>query len=1120
PSISAAADIEGRASMSSTSAGLCLVDDDEGPINIAQISATLEQQDRAEKAKAQRVDMPSSNSSTSARLCIAEDSEGPMDFAGISATLEQQDQAEKEDAQRIKTPASQTGNPHVMAQSDLILMGGDRLAELWNRKGGDYLAEAYTVPDETVYEATPTLPWFKQRRTKLLVAAILALLAVLAVSMPVAFTREPVLPMNEPTLVLKTNEPTFSPAPSASSTSLPSISSAPSLSCESKVLATKKKFNLLQRPDDIKDIKVSMDGVDAAVVWHNGKPRARLYVYFFQLSERRRDWGLVTPFQEDMTTAIGKDDFDVSLSGNVAVVGVFPQNRTLTYQNRGSILEPIWEPLPGNPLNLPDMTSFSFRDGLLVVMAGGCTFTSCMSSAFFFKQRDGNWLKIDDLTVDDGDYFDALIDGELVLLRYRTRVYEDYCSSSLYKLIEGEIVVQDQRLIEGCGQMVMDEGLLAHAADGGVVMHQKDGSVFVANHYFTPGEAEALELSLHNNVLAVAGLQGDKIKVFSNVTGDNAMNWTEVLQLDFFNASLYDAFELFGGFLGAVKGPELFTFDLSRCKPSLTVVPAEKEIAEDCYPVNILFAGYDWTATINATVQSADGEPVGKTLPRPNVTSYGKEVEKLCLFEGQYKFELRTKTRTTREYRTLVRLKVPKRDSSFGRPVLLRGNFTGDEFIESTVWVPFDLDSPENRLPTPFPTYASTSGYTWGVGTSGTLSPTESVTMPPFLSAPTTPRPTTPFPTVSDRPSLSKEPTLAPSASTWPSDSKNPSTLPSIAPTATPTTLPSDLPSWSPSDKPTSRPSEEPRYCITISIVYDYFPTETSWKLISDEDGAIVHEYKETDDTATSHFVRFCLTEGWYTFKVFDELGDGISDEDNGQGSYTITSDGDGRSDGIIFVQGGEFADIDAANFVLPYVSVSPSASPSCGGSIMMIQIQYNFYPDAISFELKKIVLEHGQETVLAIHGGVGGVGSAGDENLEESICLGDGLYSFSLYDSSGIGFYSEYSLTLLPGETIVKRDNSKSLYGERVKFRLPFDRATLDVRRIGSDGQLLTLAPTDNPTASNKPTLRPTNYRLIHRTSANHLQQTYLADYLYALANVPWEFGIWDSGVKYALSD
>ncbi|EJK77141.1 hypothetical protein THAOC_01048 [Thalassiosira oceanica] len=50
-------------------------------------------------------------------------------------------------------------------------------------------------------------------------------------------------------------------------------------------------------------------------------------------------------------------------------------------------------------------------------------------------------------------------------------------------------------------------------------------------------------------------------------------------------------------------------------------------------------------------------------------------------------------------------------------------------------------------------------------------------------------------------------------------------------------------------------------------------------------------------------------------------------------------------------------------------------------------------------------------------------------------------------------------------------RDNSVSLYGEQVLFRLPIDRATLDVRTIGSGGQLLTLAPTNNPTASNRPT-------------------------------------------------
>ena len=770
--------------------------------------------------------------------------------------------------------SGQTGYQNVMAQSDLSLMEEERLTMSSDEdeeneflksgsvgdfeepvlvvpnnadlEGGDYLVEAYKVPDETVYEATPTLPWFKQRRTKLMMAVILALLAVLAVSLSVAFTREP---------ELQTIEPTVSPVPSASSTSAPSISSAPSLSCESKVLATKKQFDLLQKPENIKDVKVSIDGVDAAVVWHDGKPLPKLYVYFFELSERTRDWDQTAFFQEDLATSLGKDDFGVSLSGDVAVVGVFPQNRTITYRkdSRGQ----TWE--VGVRQNLPDMTSFSFRDGLLVVTAGMCNFMSCMSRASFFKQSDGIWLQIDEMTIDDGDYFDALVDGELVVLRYRTGAREDDCSSAFYKLSEGEIVMLDQQPIEGCGQMVIDEGLLAHAVDGGVAMHQNNGSVFVANQYLTPGTAadSELELSLHNNVLAVAGLRDDKIKVFSNGTGENAINWTEVLELDLFNAGLfYDSFDVFGGFLAVIEGHDLFTFDLSRCTPALTVIPDEEETAEDsteCYPVNIWCVGEDWTAT----VKSAEDDSVGKTL-KPDVPSYNKHLEQVCLFEGQYKFQLQTKS-GTREYR--VRLNVPKRDSSLGR-VLLRGGLAGDETLESTLWVPFDLDSPENRIPTNLPTMFVTYGSTPTVGAGGTQSPTGSINI----------RPTTFSPTVSNRPSLSNEPTLAPSASTRPSDSKNPSSPPSLS--LTPTATPSDLPSRSPSDKPSSYPSEEPRYCITISIVYDFFPTETSWALISDEDGAIVHEYQETDDTATSYYNRFCLTGGRYTFKIFDELGE------------------------------------------------------------------------------------------------------------------------------------------------------------------------------------------------------------------------------------------------------
>ena len=79
-----------------------------------------------------------------------------------------------------------------------------------------------------------------------------------------------------------------------------------------------------------------------------------------------------------------------------------------------------------------------------------------------------------------------------------------------------------------------------------------------------------------------------------------------------------------------------------------------------------------------------------------------------------------------------------------------------------------------------------------------------------------------------------------------------------------------------------------------------------------------------------------------------------------------------------------------------------------------MVQIQHDRFPYETSYELKEMLSEEGQDEVLASHSG-----SSGDEykNHDESICLGDGLYSFLFYDSYGDGFYGEYSLTLLTGE-------------------------------------------------------------------------------------------------------
>ncbi|EJK59352.1 hypothetical protein THAOC_20440, partial [Thalassiosira oceanica] len=231
-------DDTGKSTTSSTSVGLiCLEDDDEVPMDIAQISATLEQRDRAEKAEAQRINVQTSYeepsavqeaayddggpsaSSTSAEL-ISQVDDGPMDAAEIAAFFGRQEQ-DKTANDRINSESStpdQAGDEHVMTQSGSSLGGEDRLTNSSdgdgenasdedgenesyrsgsvgnleapvllvpndaNSESGEYLAEAYIVSDETVYEATTALPWFKQRRTVLMMAVILALLAVLAVS--------------------------------------------------------------------------------------------------------------------------------------------------------------------------------------------------------------------------------------------------------------------------------------------------------------------------------------------------------------------------------------------------------------------------------------------------------------------------------------------------------------------------------------------------------------------------------------------------------------------------------------------------------------------------------------------------------------------------------------------------------------------------------------------------------------------------------------------------------------------------------------------------------------------------------------------------------------------------
>ena len=303
-----------------------------------------------------------------------------------------------------------------------------------------------------------------------------------------------------------------------------------------------------------------------------------------------------------------------------------------------------------------------------------------------------------------------------------------------------------------------------------------------------------------------------------------------------------------------------------------------------------------------------------------------------------------------------------------------------------------------------------------------------------------------------------------------------------------------------------------------IQIQYDSYPEETSYELmemVSEEgqDEVIARHKGSTGDEYKNHDESICLGNGLYSFSLYDSYGDGFGGEYSlalltgetiiERDVYSVSRYGEQVKFRIPFDRetldvrtigsGGGLLTLAPADVFIPTPSptfgtpapttMAPSAtsgpsvsmSPSCGDFNVIMSIVYDSYPEETSYELKKVIPEvwpmEWQETGLAHHH----EGSAGDKTHEETICLGNGLYSFSFFDAYGDGFGGRYSLALLTGETIIERDNEVLMYGEQVKFRLPFDEATLQVMSYES-----LVGPSLAPAISITPfpTLYPTTLR------------------------------------------
>merc|ERR1739836_259777 len=107
---------------------------------------------------------------------------------------------------------------------------------------------------------------------------------------------------------------------------------------------------------------------------------------------------------------------------------------------------------------------------------------------------------------------------------------------------------------------------------------------------------------------------------------------------------------------------------------------------------------------------------------------------------------------------------------------------------------------------------------------------------------------------------------------------------------------------------------------VIVSITTDNYPTETSWKITSNDSTNMSGSgYTQAAQTYTET-ESLCI--GLYKFTIQDEYGDGICCG-YGQGGYTVTVENE------VVVEGGEFASEESKEFSIDGSPTSPVSPPT-----------------------------------------------------------------------------------------------------------------------------------------------------------------------------------------------
>ncbi|KAL9183264.1 hypothetical protein ACHAXT_005051 [Thalassiosira profunda] len=605
--------------------------------------------------------------------------EGAQDRSGgdEEASVNTIDFEASEDAAGGRTSAP---NASVYASADNgipVQVGGDSVPGI---------TEAYAVHDEVIM-AEPTVPMWKQRKVRLLLALFLAALAVLAIALGVTLSRD-----QPPVTQMIGSDST--PAPSISSH--PTVSLVPSSSpteCSDTVGSNKQKIDLLS--PDAEVVRTAVDGPNLVVAYivasrYNefGKiGDGAFYIEFYKLQnegtwqrvhfsvERNLDWKL---------GYAGYVYFDLALSGKTAVIGL-PSRDDMegavhVYRESGiGTWERVVSPEPSSRIGECRFGESVDIDGALLVVSDKdvCVrefvslLTSSPNGAYIFKQVGDEWKEVAGLgnRVSWGSFGEIAVEGDTIAYDFgddhlsdrHVEVYSPQNESALdiIKLPEQShaniktLAMSGNHLVSSAGPegyWVYDtperDSEIWYEPVESVLIYQREGAgqqytllQTLNSSDYDEGFGQAFDLDA--DLLVVSS--SNQTHIFSQQP-DGA--WEETLTLD----ESYSHYQLSGRTLIAADQNEVYSMDIAGCTQALPTQMSSISSAPttfECFWINVTIVTM---SNINsglweAAIQTRDLIASDST----NIVTYSDETDdswedqlwmekSTCLRPGQYQF--------------------------------------------------------------------------------------------------------------------------------------------------------------------------------------------------------------------------------------------------------------------------------------------------------------------------------------------------------------------------------------------------------------------------------------------------------------------------------------------------